>query len=202
VSPRVSLETSGQGEVAGQGTLPTGTVTFLFTDIEGSTRLLQALGERYEPLLAEERRLLREAWAAHRGLEFGAEGDAHFVVFTSALDAVRAAVRGQRVLIEQVWPDGAQVRVRMGIHTGEAIVAGDDYVGLDLHRASRIANAGHGCQVLLSETARALVTSTLPDELDLRDLGEHRLKDLSRPEHLFQLVAPGLPDQFPALRTL
>jgi predicted ATPase/class 3 adenylate cyclase len=198
----VSLETSGQRAVAGQGTLPTGTVTFLFTDIEGSTHLLQGLGERYSALLADSRRLLREAWATHRGLEFGAEGDAQFAVFISALDAVRAAVMAQRALLEHDWPDGSQVRVRMGIHTGEAILAGDDYVGLDLHRAARICSAGHGCQVLLSETARSLVTSTLPDELELRDLGEHRLKDLSRPEHLFQLVAPGLPDQFPALRTL
>jgi predicted ATPase/class 3 adenylate cyclase len=198
----VSLETSGQEVLASQGTLPTGTVTFLFTDIEGSTRLLQALGDRYGPLLAESRRLLREAWVTHRGLEFGAEGDAQFAVFSSALDAVRASVMAQRALLEHDWPDGWQVRVRMGIHTGEAVLAGDDYVGLDLHRAARICNAGHGCQVLLSETAKSLVTSTLPDELELRDLGEHRLKDLSRPEHLFQLVAPGLPDQFPALRTL
>jgi predicted ATPase/class 3 adenylate cyclase len=198
----VSLETPGQEVAAGPRTLPTGTVTFLFTDIEGSTQLLQGLGERYGPLLAESRRLLREAWATHRGLEFGAEGDAQFAVFTSALDAVRAAVMAQRALLGHDWPDGSQVRVRMGIHTGEAVLAGDDYVGLDLHRAARICNAGHGCQVLLSETARSLVTSTLPDELELRDLGEHRLKDLSRPEHLFQLVAPGLPDQFQALRTL
>jgi predicted ATPase/class 3 adenylate cyclase len=198
----VSLETPGKGAAAGLRTLPTGTVTFLFTDIEGSTRLLEGLGPQYESLLADSRRLLREAWATHRGLEFGAEGDAQFAVFTSALDAIRAAVMAQRALLEHDWPDGSQVRVRMGIHTGEAILAGDDYVGLDLHRAARICNAGHGCQVLLSETARSLVTSTLPDELELRDLGEHRLKDLSRPEHLFQLVALGLPDRFPGLRTL
>jgi predicted ATPase/class 3 adenylate cyclase len=182
--------------------LPTGTVTFLFTDIEGSTSMLQQLGDRWEGLLADERRLLREAWAAHDGIEFGMEGDAHFVVFTSAVAAVRGALLAQRSVLEHEWPDGAAVRIRMGIHTGEAVLAGDDYVGLDLHRAARICNAGHGCQILLSDTARALVSATLPDDLSLRDLGEHRLKDLSRPEHLYQLVAPDLPVDFPALRTL
>jgi predicted ATPase/class 3 adenylate cyclase len=182
--------------------LPTGTVTFLFTDIEGSTRLLQQLGDRWEGLLADERRLLREAWATHDGIEFGTEGDAHFVVFRSAVAAVRAALLAQRSVIAHAWPDGAAVRIRMGIHTGEGVVAADDYVGLDLHRAARISNAGHGCQVLLSDTARALVSATLPDDLSLRDLGEYRLKDLSRPEHLYQLVAPDLPADFPALRTL
>jgi predicted ATPase/class 3 adenylate cyclase len=195
-------EAQAESMQAVRSSLPTGTVTFLFTDIEGSTRLLQQLGARWEEVLADERRLVREAWATHRGIEFGTEGDAHFVVFTSALDAVQAAVLAQRSLIEHPWPDEVVVRIRIGIHTGEAVVAGDDYVGLDLHRTARIASAGAGCQILLSETARALVSATLPDELALRDLGEHRLKDLSRPEHLFQLVAPDLPADFPALRTL
>ena len=131
--------------------LPTGTVTFLFTDIEGSTRLAQELGAGWPPLLERHREIARAAWAAHDGVEIGTEGDAFFVVFTSALSRrCAAAVAAQRALAAEPWPAGAEVRVRMGMHTGEGVLSGGRYVGLDVHRAARIAAAGHGGQVLLS----------------------------------------------------
>jgi predicted ATPase/class 3 adenylate cyclase len=182
--------------------LPTGTVTFLFTDIEGSTRMLQALGDAYGPVLEQHRRLIREPVRANGGIDFGSEGDALFVVFRSASGALAAAVAAQQALASAAWPPDGAVRVRMGIHTGEATLVGEGYVGLDLHRVARIAAAGHGGQVLVSQATLALVRDALPAGVDLRDLGERRLKDLSRPEHLFQLVIPGLPSDFPALRTL
>jgi class 3 adenylate cyclase len=170
------------------GDLPTGTVTFLFTDIEGSTRLLRELGERYAKVLFEHRRILREAFAANRGVEVDTQGDAFFVAFPRAADAVAAAESAQRAL------DEIDVRVRMGIHTGEPIVAEEGYVGMDVHRAARICGVGHGGQVLLSQTTRDLLDSSL----ELRDLGEHRLKDLSEPQRLYQLGA----GEFPPLRSL
>jgi class 3 adenylate cyclase len=176
--------------------LPTGTVTFLFTDIEGSTRLLHELGDAYADALSEHRRLLREAFAVHEGVEVDTQGDAFFVAFARARDAVAAAADAQRALGE------GPVRIRIGIHTGEPIVTDEGYAGMDVHRAARIAAAGHGGQVLVSRTARDLVEDDLPEELALLDLGEHRLKDLSRPQQIFQLVAAGLHRQFPALATL
>ncbi len=184
------------------GSLPTGTVTFLFTDIEGSTRLLQRLGERYGEVLEQHRRLIRSACEEAEGRIFGSEGDALFAVFRSATKAVAAAANSQRALAAQPWPDGEAVKVRMGIHTGEASLIGGDYVGLDLHRAARITAAGHGGQVLLSGSTRALAEQGLPLDVEIRDLGERRLKDLSRPERIFQLVIPDLPADFPILRTL
>jgi predicted ATPase/class 3 adenylate cyclase len=183
--------------------LPTGTVTFLFTDIEGSTRLLQQLGsERYAALEAEHHRVVRAACAAHSGREVDTAGDSFFVAFARAAEAVAVAAQAQRALATHAWPEGAAVRVRMGLHTGAPIVAGDNYVGLDVHRAARIAAAGHGGQVLLSQTTRDLVEADLPEGAALRDLGAHRLKDLQRPEQLSQLVLPDLPADFPPLNAL
>ena len=186
----------------GASALPSGTVTFLFTDIEHSTALLQALGERYAAVLAEERALLRDAFAAHSGNEVDTQGDAFFVAFGRAEDAVAAAVAGQRAVATHPWPDGAAVRVRMGLHTGTPLLSGGGYVGLDVHRAARISAAGHGGQILLSAATRALVERDLPDGASLRDLGEYRLKDLRQPERLAQLTLPGLPSDFPPLKTL
>jgi predicted ATPase/class 3 adenylate cyclase len=183
---------------------PTGTVTFLFTDIEGSTRLLERLGTAaYTDVLERHQRVLRDAVATAGGHEIKTEGDSFFVVFRSASSAVHAAVSAQRGLAHEPWPTDVVVRVRMGLHTGEGVVAPDsDYVGLDVHRAARIAAAGYGGQVLVSATTRALTEGDLPVGVTLRDLGEHRLKDLSRSERIGQLVIAGLADQFPPLRTL
>jgi len=172
--------------------LPTGTVTFLFTDIEGSSQLLGQLGDGYADVLAEHRRALRRAVAAHNGVEVDTQGDAFFVAFPDADEAVAAAHDAQRALA------GSPVRVRMGIHTGEPIVTAEGYVGLDVHRGARISAAGHGGQVLVSQTTRNL----LRPDIELRDLGEHRLKDLQQPEWLFQLLGPDLVPQFPPLRSV
>ena len=182
--------------------LPTGTVTFFFSDIEGSTRLIQQLGERYPEVLLAHHAIQREALAANGGHELRTEGDSFFIVFDSALQACAGAATVQMKLQEKGWPDGAEVRVRIGLHTGEATLVGNEYLGLDVHRAARVASAGHGGQVLVSETTRALVDQALPDGLALKDLGVHRLKDLARPERLYQLLIPGLRADFPPLKTL
>jgi len=182
--------------------LPVGTVTFLFTDIEGSTRLVQELGDRFRPALETHHGILRRAIAAHGGAEVSTEGDAFFAVFPSPIGAVSATVDAQRELAATHWPDQRVIQVRMGLHTGEGELGGDNYVGVDVNRAARIAGAGHGGQVLLSESTRALVAPAVPPDVQLRDLGEHRLKDLPAPEHLYQLVIAGLPAEFSALRTL
>jgi branched-chain amino acid transport system substrate-binding protein len=180
---------------------PAGTVTFLFTDIEGSTRLLARLGrERYGELLAEHHRLLRERFAQHRGYEVDTQGDAFFVVFRTASDAVAAAVDAQRALARHRWPDDAEPRVRMGLHTGEALIRDDRYVGVAVHRAQRVSATGHGGQVLLSNATREMVEDELPPGVRLRDLGLQRLKDLDRAAHLSQLEIEGLPSDFPPLR--
>ena len=182
--------------------LPTGTVTFMFTDIEGSTGLLQALGDRYPAVLGEHAAILRKAVASAGGIEVSTHGDAFFVVFTSPAAAVRAAMAAQLALAAHDWSPGPPVRVRMGLHTGEGTRGGDDYAGLDVHRAARIADAAHGGQVLVSGTTRALVEHTLPDGATLRDLGPHRLRGLAEPERLHQLAGDGLPGEFPPPRTL
>ena len=182
--------------------LPTGTVTFFFSDIEGSTRLIQQLGEQYPQALLAHHTLLREALAANGGHELRTEGDSFFIVFDSALQACAGAAAVQKALQAHQWPDGGAVRVRIGLHTGEATLVGNEYLGLDVHRAARVAGAGHGGQVLVSETTRALVDHALPPGLSLKDLGMHRLKDLARPERLFQLTVDGLPADFPPLKTL
>jgi predicted ATPase/class 3 adenylate cyclase len=182
--------------------LPTGTVTMLFSDIEGSTALLGRLGERYGEALSAQRALMRAAISASRGLEVGTEGDSFFVVFSSAVDAVRCCLAAQRALAGHDWPGGVAVRVRMGLHSGEPSVQDDDYVGMDVHRAARIVAAAHGGQVVLSEATRLLAASQLAADVSVRDLGWHRLKDIEAPERIYQLVAPGLPDRFPPLKSL
>jgi predicted ATPase/class 3 adenylate cyclase len=183
-------------------TLPTGTVTFFFSDIEGSTRLIQQLGERYPDVLLAHHTIQREALAANGGHELRTEGDSFFIVFKSALEACAGAAAVQTMLAKHAWPDDGQVRVRIGLHTGEATLVGNEYLGLDVHRAARVASAGHGGQVLVSETTRALVDHVLAPGLTLKDLGMHRLKDLARPERLFQLTVEGLPSDFPPLKTV
>ena len=182
--------------------LPTGTVTFLFTDIEGSTRLMQEAGDRYVRAQTDHHEILRGAFARGRGRELRTEGDSFFCVFESAVDACQAAGDVQREFARHVWPDGVELRVRVGLHTGEAPLVGNEYIGLDVHHAARVSSAAHGGQVLISETTRALAEDHLPGGLTIRDLGTHRLKDLARPEHIYQLVIDGAPDRFPALRTL
>src|SRR3954452_12022057 len=182
--------------MAGQ---PTGTVTLLLSDIEGSTALLQRLGtEQYAQALDLHRRLLRDAFDRHGGYEVDCEGDAFFVVFAGAADAAAAAAESQRALAEAVWPEGLPIRVRMGIHTGEPLAVPPKYVGRDVHKAAGVMAAGHGGQVVLSAATRQLLDS----HFELAVLGEHRLKDLSQPEPLFQLLLDGLPREFPALNTL
>jgi len=181
---------------------PTGTVTFLFSDIEGSTRLLDTLGDGYAGVLQRHREAMRGAFAANAGAERGTEGDSFFVAFADAGRAVVAAADATRALAATDWPPGAKVRVRIGLHTGEGRLVDGDYVGMDVHRAARIAAAGHGGQVLISESTRILAERGLPSDLTLRDLGEHRLKDLPRPEHLYQLVIEGQPDAFPPIRSM
>ncbi|HEV2235327.1 MAG TPA: adenylate/guanylate cyclase domain-containing protein, partial [Ktedonobacterales bacterium] len=175
----------------------------LFTDIEGSTRLLQQQGSaRYAALRAEHQALLRAAAVAHGGHEVDSQGDSFFVAFATAEDALLAAAAAQRALAAHPWPVEAVVRVRMGLHTGAPQLDGDRYVGLDVHRAARIAAAGHGGQVLLSEATGALVASMLPEGIALRELGRHRLKDMPQPERIFQVLMPELPADFPPLNVL
>jgi predicted ATPase/class 3 adenylate cyclase len=182
--------------------LPTGTVTFLFTDIEGSTRMLQALGERWKAVLEDHNHLLQSAIREAGGIDIRTEGDSFFAVFRSAPAAIAAAAAAQRALAAHPWPPENAIRVRMGMHTGEGTVGGDSYVGLDVHRAARIAAAGHGSQVLVSSATAELVREGLPDVLRLRDLSAHRLKDLARPERIYQLTVEGLPADFPPIRSL
>ena len=182
--------------------LPTGTVTYLFTDIEGSTRLLQQLKNAYADVLVECRRLIRTAVQEGSGQEVDTEGDAVFAAFPSAREALLTAVTAQRRILRHPWPDVAAVRVRMGLHTGEARIVEAGYVGMDVHRAARICEAAHGGQILLSDTIAALVTKDLPEGVSLRDLGEHRLKDLAHAHRLFQAMTPDLPSDFPPLRSL
>src|SRR5712692_3407733 len=182
--------------------VPTGTITLLFTDIEGSTLLLQQVGEQYSRVLAQCRQVLRTAFQQSQGYEVDTQGDAFFFAFARATDAVSAAVAAQRALASHAWPKGAAVHVRMGLHTGEPQQTVDGYVGLDVHLAARIMSVGHGGQVLLSQTTRHLVEHHLPAGVSLRDLGEHRLKDLQQKSHLFQLVIDSLLADFPPLLTL
>jgi predicted ATPase/class 3 adenylate cyclase len=184
------------------GELPAGTITMLFSDIEGSTALLTRLGDRYGEALSAHRGLLRAAIAAWGGREMGTEGDSFFVVFESAADAVRCALAAQRALAGHGWPGGLAVRVRMGLHSGEPTEHEGGYIGLDVHRAARIAAAAHGGQVVLSEAARLLAAPQLPADVSVRDLGYHRLKDISAAERLYQLAGPGLREDFPPLKSL
>jgi WD40 repeat protein/class 3 adenylate cyclase len=180
---------------------PSGTVTFLFTDIQGSTRLLDKLGEQYAASLAEHHEILRAAIQKWRGQEVDTQGDAFFVTFPRALDAVQCAAEAQRTLADHKWPLDEPIRVRMGLHTGEPLIATTGYVGMDVHRAARIGDAGHGGQVLLSQATRELIIHDLPEGMLIRDLGEHRFKDMKYPTPIFQLVIEGLPIEFPPLKT-
>ena len=182
--------------------LPSGTVTFLFTDIEGSTRLERQLREGYGDVLGEHQAIVRAAFAAHGGHEIDTQGDSFFYVFPRAKAAVDAAVEAQRELVAHAWPDDGEVRVRMGISTGEASLENGRYVGFAVHRAARVSAAAHGGQILLSSSTRDVVEADLGSGLTVRDLGERRLKDLPRPERVYQLVAEGLPSQFAPLKTL
>jgi predicted ATPase/class 3 adenylate cyclase len=179
-----------------------GQLTFLFSDIEGSTRLEEALGTAaYAAVRERHRALLRGAFANHGGTEQGTEGDSFFVVFPNARSAIDAAVEAQRALAAEAWPAGADVRVRMGIHSGEAELVGGSLVGLDINRAARIAGVAHGGQVLASESTRVLAAG-LANGITLRDLGDHRLRDLRAPLRLHQVTAEGLIAEFPPLRSL
>ncbi len=183
--------------------LPTGTVTFLFTDIEGSTRLLHKVGQQgYDELLTAHHEILRAAFAAHEGRVVDTQGESFFVAFRTAADAVASAVDAQRDLAAHAWPEGAEVKVRMGLHTGEPRVGAERYVGIGVHRAARIGAAGHGGQVLLSWTTKGLAEEDLPPNVTIRDLGERRLKDIEQPQHLYQLVIEGLENDFAQLKTL
>jgi class 3 adenylate cyclase len=180
--------------------LPSGTVTFLFSDIEGSTRLLERLGDRYADVLGDHRRILRERLGEANGQEIDTQGDAFFFSFTRARDAVTGAVAAQRALAAHAWPDGLAVKTRMGLHTGEPNVAEEGYVGLDVVRAARICSAGHGGQILLSETTRALVGNSVPDGVEIRDLGRANLKDIQH-ERIFELALADQRTDFPPLKT-
>jgi len=173
--------------------LPDGVVTFLFSDIEGSTRLVKALRERYPQVLAEHRRLIRAAVAAHGGHEVDTQGDAFFVVFGGATQAVVCALEVQHALAAHPWPAEGQVRVRIGVHTGQAVLAGDGYTGVAVHRAARICAMARGGQVLISQATQAVIEDQ-EEELGftLVDVGEYRLKGLDRPVRLFELAAAGL----------
>jgi class 3 adenylate cyclase len=179
--------------------LPGGTVTFLFTDIEGSTRLLQELGDSYGDVVRDHRLLLREHLGGKGGTEVDTQGDAFFYSFTRARDAVAGAVAAQRALAAHSWPEEKQVRVRMGLHTGEPSVGDEGYLGLDVVRAARICSAGHGGQILISETTRALLGNDLPEGVAVVDLGQQHLKDVQH-ERLYQLAIDGN-QSFPPLKT-
>jgi class 3 adenylate cyclase/DNA-binding NarL/FixJ family response regulator len=176
--------------------LPTGTVTFLFTDLEGSTELAHRLEDEWHGVLVAHRHLIRAAVNDANGSEIDCRGDEFFVAFDDASAAAEAAVVAQRSMSAHPWPEDTELRVRMGMHTGHAIFADQDYLGIDVHRAARICFAGHGGQILMSEATQTL----LPDEVERRDLGSYRLRGIPGPERIYQLLAPGLGDGFPALR--
>ena len=181
--------------------LPGGTVTFAFTDIEGSTRLLQELGDEvYATVAAEHRQIVRSAFTDHGGTEIDTQGDAFFFSFPRARDAAAAAVAAQRALRTHTWPDGRELRVRMGLHTGEPHVGDEGYLGIDVVRAARIAAAGHGGQILVSETTRALLGNQLPEGAAVHDLGEQNLKDIQH-EHIFELTVDGQSSAYKPLNT-
>jgi class 3 adenylate cyclase len=181
-------------------TLPGGTVTFVFTDIEGSTKLLQELGDGFAAVSSDHRRLVREAFGAHGGTEIDTQGDSFFFSFPRARDAVAAAVGAQRAMRDHDWPGAAQVRVRMGLHTGEPNVGEEGYLGIDVVRAARISAAGHGGQILVSETTRTLLGNQLPAGVQVHDLGKQNLKDIQH-EHVYELSIDGAPVGTKPLKT-
>ena len=173
-------------------TLPSGTVTFVFSDIEGSTGLLKRLGERYSGLIADHRKIVRDTFGRHDGIEIDSQGDSFFFAFARARDAVSAAVEAQRAHAEHEWPDGEAVRVRMGLHTGEPALGEEGYLGVDVVRAARLSAVGKGGNVLLSETTRSLLGSSLPDGVSVHAVGERHLKDIDEPERVYQLAIEGI----------
>ena len=180
--------------------LPTGTATFLFSDVEASTQLARELREQYAAVLEEHGRLLRAAVAEHGGHEIDTQGDSFFFAFARAGDAARAAAEAQRACAHHPWPDGNPLRVRMGLHTGEALVTDDRYLGVAVHHAARVCAAGHGGQVLLSQSTAAVLEDEPLDGMEIRRLGLHQLKGFDRPEQIFQLAITGLRSDFPPLR--
>jgi predicted ATPase/class 3 adenylate cyclase len=188
--------------IGGVSELPSGTVTMLFSDMEGSTALLSRLGGAYGDALDLHRRVLRAAWVNHGGAEMGTEGDSFFVVFQSAADGVRAALEAQRGLAVQDWPRGASVAVRIGLHTGEPMRHGDGYVGMDVHRAARVSAAAHGGQVVMTEATRSLAQEAVAGDAVVSDLGWHRFKDFADPLHVFQALPTELAREYPPLRSL
>jgi class 3 adenylate cyclase len=180
--------------------LPGGTVTFVFTDIEGSTRLLQELGDDFAEVAREHRRIVRDAFGGRGGTEIDTQGDSFFFSFPRARDAVAAAVDAQRALRDHAWPGGADPRVRMGLHTGEPNVGDEGYLGIDVVRAARISAAGHGGQILVSETTWALLGNQLPEGVQVHDLGEQNLKDIQH-EHIYELSVDGAPAAAKPLKT-
>jgi YVTN family beta-propeller protein len=181
--------------------VPSGAVTFLFTDIEGSTRLVKQLRDRYPAVVSDHQRLLRASFRAHGGHEVDTQGDSFFVAFSSSREALLAAVEGQLALLSHSWPEGVEIKVRMGLHTGQAVAHDGRYTGLAVHRAARIGAAGHGGQILVSQATQTLLEDEEEDlHVCLRDLGEQRLKDLDRPVRLYQAAATGLPASFPPIR--
>ena len=182
--------------------LLTGTVCFLMTDIEGSTRLVAALGEAFPRLLDEHFVVLDEAVTSNGGTVVSSEGDSLFAVFPAARQAIAAAVAGQRAIAAHHWPNTTALKVRMGVHAGEAVTGGRNYTGIDVHRTARIASAAWGGEIIVSEVARGLAGDVLPDGASFRDLGVHALRDLEAPERLFQLCAPDLTADFPPPRTV
>lgn len=182
--------------------LPSGTVTFLFTDIEGSTKLVEQLGVEFPRLLEDHVHLIREKVESHGGVIVRTMGDGVFAAFPDAVEAVAAAVDAQRSLASHPWPQGVALRVRMGLHAGRGILGGDDYVGVDVHRAARVSGLARGDQIVISDATRALVKGKLAEDVSLMDLGRHRLRDLLDPDHLYQVVAEGLPAEFPPLESL
>jgi class 3 adenylate cyclase/catechol 2,3-dioxygenase-like lactoylglutathione lyase family enzyme len=181
-------------------TLADGTLTFLFSDVEGSTRLARRLGSRYAHVLSTHAEILRTAFSAQGGQEIDTQGDSFFVAFPRARNAVLAAAAAQQALSEHEWPEGADVLVRMGLHTGEATLSDGRYLGVAVHHAERICSAGHGGQVLLSQSTAAVLEDEQVEELETRELGQHQLRGFDRPERIFQLVVPGLRADFPPLR--
>jgi len=182
--------------------LPEGTVTFLFTDIEGSTKLLKQLGSKYADLISDHDKIIRDALDRWNGREVDTRGEEFFATFLKATEAVAASVEIQRAFARHPWPEEVLVRVRMSLHTGEPALVEKGYMGMDVHRAARIGGTGHGGQVLLSETTTPLIRDDLPAGVRLQDMGYHRLKDMRRPEHIHQLVIEGLTSEFEPLKSL
>ncbi len=197
---RSRLESMVHAQAAEVSDLPTGTVTFLHADIEGSTELLERLGDRYAGVLAEERRLLRQICRAAGGHEVDSRADEFFAVFPSGSSPAGAALGIQRRLRTQAWPNGVSVKVRIGLHSGTPQLADEGYVGVDVHIAARIGAAGHGGQVLASETTADLISPTLDPAISLQELGTFDLKGVSGRHRIYQLVAPDLTSEFPVLR--